>query len=114
MMQRAPYAAMVISEKKSKAMHVHPMTRVSATKEAEVVAMKLKYVCDSLLPYFSGSGGTHKHLVKSSCSAFRLEDLRPIGMLVSFVIMKRENLDSNDRHNAIHKYRKSITNYMIE
>ena len=47
MMQRAPYAAMVISEKKSKAMHIHPMTRVSVTKEAAVVAMKLKHVCDS-------------------------------------------------------------------
>ena len=40
-------AAMVISLKKSKAMHIHPMTRVSATKEAEVVALKLKHVCDS-------------------------------------------------------------------
>ena len=40
-------AAMVISEKKSKATHIHPTTRVSATKEAEVVTMKLKHVCDS-------------------------------------------------------------------
>ena len=40
-------AAMVISEKKSKAMHIHPMTRVSTTNEAEVVAMKLKHVCDN-------------------------------------------------------------------
>ena len=39
-------ATMVISEKKSKAMHIHPTTRVSGTKEAEVVAMKLKHVCD--------------------------------------------------------------------
>ena len=38
-------AAMVITEKKRKAMH--PTTRVSATKEAEVVALKLKHVCDS-------------------------------------------------------------------
>ena len=90
------------------------MTRVSATKEAEVVAMKLKHVCDSLLPYFSGSGVTHKHLVKSSCSAFRLEGLRPIGMLRSFDITKRENLDSNGRHNAIHKYRKSITKKLYD
>ena len=40
-------AAMVISEKKSKVMHIHPTTRASATKEAEVVAMTLKHVCDS-------------------------------------------------------------------
>ena len=38
-------AAMVISEKKRKAMH--PTNRVSATKEAEVVALKLKHVRDS-------------------------------------------------------------------
>ena len=37
-------AAMVISEKKSKSMHIHPTTRVSATKEAEVVAMKLNHI----------------------------------------------------------------------
>ena len=36
------------SEKKSKAMHIiHPATRVSATKETEVVTLKLKHVCDS-------------------------------------------------------------------
>ena len=28
-------------------MHMHPTTRVSGTKEAEVVALKLKHVCDS-------------------------------------------------------------------
>ena len=39
-------AAMVISEKKSKAMHIHPTTRVSGTKEEEVVGLKLKHVCD--------------------------------------------------------------------
>ena len=38
-------AAMVVSEKKSKAMHIHPTTRVSATKEAEVV--ELKHACYS-------------------------------------------------------------------
>ena len=32
-------AAMVISEKKSKAMHIHRTTRVSGTKEEEVVAL---------------------------------------------------------------------------
>ena len=28
-------------------MHIHPTTRVSGTKEAEVVALTLKHVCDS-------------------------------------------------------------------
>ena len=32
-------AAMVISEKESKAMYILPMISVSATKEAEVIAM---------------------------------------------------------------------------
>ncbi len=40
-------AAMVFSEKKSKAMHVHPTTRVGETKESQAVALKLKHVCDS-------------------------------------------------------------------
>ena len=34
-------ATMVISDKKSNTTHMHPTTRVSATKEAEVVALKL-------------------------------------------------------------------------
>ena len=40
-------AAMVISERKSMAMHIHPITRVSATKEAEVVALQLKHATDA-------------------------------------------------------------------
>ena len=75
-------------------MHIHPMTRVGATKEAEVVAMKLKHIdplCDSCSHIFPALMGL-KHLVKSICSAIRLEDLRPIGMLMSFGITKRENL----------------------
>ena len=50
-------AAMVISEKKSKATHIHPITRVLATKEAEVVAMKLKHVCDSCSHVFPALRG---------------------------------------------------------
>ena len=48
-------AAMVISEKKSKAMHIY--VRVSATKEAEAVAMKLKHVCDSCSHIFPALRG---------------------------------------------------------
>ena len=39
-------AAMVSFERKSKAMHIHQTTRVSATKEEEVVALQLKRACD--------------------------------------------------------------------
>ena len=95
-------------------MHIHPMTRVSATKEAEVVAMKLKHVCDNCSHGFPALRGLIKRLVKCSCSAFLLEDIRPIGMIMSFDITKREKLVSNGRHDAIHRYRKSITNYVIE
>ena len=55
-------AAMVISEKKSKAMHIHPTTRVSGTKEEEVVAVKLKYVCDSCSRIFPTLRGLRIHV----------------------------------------------------
>ena len=39
-------AAIAISEKKSKAMDIHPTTGASAKKEAEVVALKRQHACD--------------------------------------------------------------------
>ena len=53
-------AAMVISAKKSKAMHIHPTTRVSGTKEEEVVA--LKHVCDRCSRTFPTLRGLRIHV----------------------------------------------------
>ena len=55
-------AAMVISEKKSKAMHIHPTTRVRGTKEEEVVALKLKHVCDRCSRTFPTLRGLRIHV----------------------------------------------------
>ena len=55
-------AAMVISEKRSKTMHIHPTTRVSSTKETEVVALKLKHVCDSCSRTFPTLRGLRIHV----------------------------------------------------
>ena len=40
-------AAMVISQAKSKVMHIHHKTRVSSTTEAEVDALTLAHKCDA-------------------------------------------------------------------
>ena len=55
-------AAMVISEKKSKAMHIRRTTRVSGTKEEEVVALKLKHVCDRCSRTFPTLRGLRIHV----------------------------------------------------
>ena len=55
-------AAMVISERKIMAMHIHPTTRVSATKEAEVVALQLKHACNRCSRTFPTQRGLKIHV----------------------------------------------------
>ena len=40
-------AAIVISQAKSKVLHIHRKTRVSSTMEAEIEALKLAHRCDA-------------------------------------------------------------------
>ena len=51
-------------------MHIHPMTRVSATKEAEAVAMKLKHVCDSCSHIFPALRGPISTLYSPAAQPF--------------------------------------------
>ena len=46
-------AAMVISAKKSKAMHIHRTTRTSVTTEADVAELNLVHRCDSCYRAFA-------------------------------------------------------------
>ena len=55
-------AATVIFERKSMAMHIHPTTRVSATKEAKVVALQLKPACDRCSRTFPTQRGLKLHV----------------------------------------------------
>ena len=55
-------AAMVISERKSMAMHIHPTTRVSVTTETEVVALQLKHACARCSRTFPTQRGLRIHV----------------------------------------------------
>ena len=55
-------AALVISERKSMAMHIHPTTRVSATREAEVVYLQPKQACDRCSRTFPTQRGLKIHV----------------------------------------------------
>ena len=46
-------AAMIISTKKSKVMHIHKTIRTSATTEADVVKLNLSHKCESCTREFS-------------------------------------------------------------
>ena len=48
--------------RKSMAMHIHPTTRVSATREAEVVVLQLKHACDRCSRMFPTQRGLKIHV----------------------------------------------------
>ena len=54
-------ATMVISQAKSKVMHIHRKTRVSSTTEAEVEALKLARTCDACSRTFPTQRGLKIH-----------------------------------------------------
>ena len=57
-------AAMVISQAKSKVMHIHRKTRVSSTTEAEVEALKLAHTCDACSRMFPTQRGLKIHAAR--------------------------------------------------
>ena len=59
-----PDAAMVISQAKSKVMHIHSKTHVSSTTEAEVEALKLAHKCDACSRTFPTQRGMKIHAAR--------------------------------------------------
>ena len=57
-------AAMVISQAKSKVMHIHRKTHVSSTTEAEVEALKLAHKCDACSRTFPTQRGMKIHAAR--------------------------------------------------
>ena len=57
-------AAMVISQAKSKVMHIHRKTHVSSTTEAEVEALKLAHTCDACFRTFPTRRGMKIHAAR--------------------------------------------------
>ena len=57
-------AAMVISQAKSKVMHIHRKTHVSSTTEAEVEALKLAHKCDACSRTFPAQRGLKIHAAR--------------------------------------------------
>ena len=57
-------AAMVISVRKSKAMHIHRTRRVDATTEEDVAALSLEHKCESCGREFTKQRGLNIHMVR--------------------------------------------------
>ena len=57
-------AAMVISQAKSKVMHIHRKTHISSTTEAEVEALKLAHKCDACSRTFPTHRGMKIHAAR--------------------------------------------------
>ena len=57
-------AAMIISAKKSKAMHIHKTTRTSATTEADVAKLNLVHKCESCAREFTKLRGLKMHMAR--------------------------------------------------
>ena len=57
-------AAMIISAKKSKVMHIHKTTRTSATTEAGVAKLKLVHKCESCTREFTKLCGQKMHMAR--------------------------------------------------
>ena len=57
-------AAMIISTKKSKVMHIHKMTRTSATTEADVAKLNMSYKCESCGREFTKLLGLNIHMAR--------------------------------------------------
>ena len=57
-------AAMIISTKKSKVMHIHKTTRTSATTEADVAKLNLSYNCEMCGREFTKLRGLNIHMAR--------------------------------------------------
>ena len=57
-------AAMIISAKKSKVMHIHKTTRTSVTTEADVARLNLVHKCESYARDFTKSRGLKIHMAR--------------------------------------------------
>ena len=57
-------AAMIISPKKSKVMHIHKTTRTSATTEADVAKLNLVHRCESCTREFTKLRGLEMHIAR--------------------------------------------------
>ena len=57
-------AAMIMSTKKSKVMHIHKTTRTSATTEADVAKLNLSYKCESCGREFTKLRGLNIHMAR--------------------------------------------------
>ena len=57
-------AAMIISAKKSKVMHIHKTTRTSPTSEADVAKLNLVHKCESCTREFTKLRGLKMHMAR--------------------------------------------------
>ena len=72
-------AAMVISIRKSKVMHIHKTTRVSATTEADVASLNLPHQCGACAREFTKQSGLRIHMARW-CDGGRTQ-CSPVGTL---------------------------------
>ena len=66
---------MVVSIRKSKVVHVHKKTRVSATTEANVASLNLTHTCSACVREFTKQRGLSIHMARL-CDGGRTQRLR--------------------------------------
>ena len=78
-------AAMIISAKKSKVMHIHKTTRMSPTSEADVAKLNLVHKCESCTHEFTKLRGLKMHMARW-CDGGRTQRSR-VGSLTDKAVM---------------------------
>ena len=81
-------AAMIISTKKSKVMHIHKTTRTSATTEADVAKLNLVHRCESCTHEFTKLRGLKMHMARW-CDGGRTQRSR-VGSLTDKAVKSSE------------------------
>ena len=106
-------AAMVISEKKRMAMHIHSTTSLSATKEAEVVALQLKHACDRYSRTFPTQRGLKIHVSRRFAGGLTQRSRR--GSLADKAVKTRKKRDADALLSHVHVGQSALENiYFFE
>ena len=89
-------------------MHIHPTTRVSATKEAEVVALQLKHVCDRSSRTFPTQRGLKIHVSRWCDGGLTQRSRR--GSLADKAVKTRKKRDAEALLSHVHVGQSALEN----
>ena len=89
-------------------MHIHPTTRVSATKEAEVVALQLKHACDRSSARSRRSEGSKSTSHDGAMAALAQRSRR--GSLADKAVKTRKKRDAEALLSHVHVGQSAVEN----